>query len=171
MAVKNQLSQKEKRWADERIQFTQQVTQLQGELRVAKANSDMEVEEVRKGLLEESRTLDEKREKLDNDLNSHKTTVREFRAKELASDLKSKGVEVELQSLLDAEDSEAMAKDLLVEFQGKEIVRLKTQPQPGSPESVFESGSGGVVRKSAKDMPDAEFNTHWANLNRQAVAK
>lgn len=173
VAIKNILRDKEKRWEVERTALTQKVSQLENVVKIAKTNGEdsAEVEAVKKMLLDQDSEVATKRVKLDEDLNSYSKREREFRARELASDLKVKGVEIEPDALLDEEDMETKSKDLLVEFQAKEIERLKTQPSGKSPESVFEDGSGGVLKKQVKDMTDAEFAAFEKHLKQGALSK
>jgi hypothetical protein len=82
------------------------------------------------------------------------------RAKELTMDYKSKGLEIDEQSLLDAEDMELYAKDRHLEFLATENEKLKKEPSNPA-ETVFESGDGKAIKKSVADMSDAEFEAHW----------
>ena len=169
LAQKNIWAGKEKKWETEKSQLMQTINGLQGELKVAKANSDSEVDEVRKELLDDDKRLTEKRNKLEEDLNSHAKSQREFRAKEIASDLKSKGVEIDVESLLGEEDMEKHALTLHADFLTKENERLKKEPN--TPESVFDQGQGNVLKKQPKDMDDKEFAGFWKSQQQTALAK
>lgn len=171
IALKQILKDKEKKWDTEKAQFNSRIVQLQNEVKIAKAdgeNSD-EVELVKKHLLEQAEQVTKDRSKLDDDLNSYKLKEREFRARDIASTLKSKGVEITVESLLNEEDMDSKSKDLLVEHLAKENESLKKAPS--SPESVFESGSGGVVKKQVRDMDDKEFAAYEKQLTQAALLK
>ncbi len=164
LAVKAKLRDTERKLQDTNTQHSQTLAQLNNELKIAKANGDSseEVELVRKHLLDQADGIKTDRAKYDTDLAGLTDREKKVRAKELATDLKSKGLEVDIQSLIDAEDMERHSKDLLVEFQGKEIERLKTEPR--SAESVYERGAGGVLKKMPKEMTDAEFTQYEKSL-------
>jgi hypothetical protein len=154
IAAKKAGEHREKVLRDQLAQVSQSVSRLENELKIAKANGEDndEVRKVKELLLEQDRVLEEKRSKYEQDLASVSDRERKARARELVVDLKGKGVEVEVDTLLGAEDMDRHSKDLLVEFQAKEIERLKAQPAKGTPESVFDLGNGGVTKKSIKDI-------------------
>lgn len=171
IAVKQISKDKEKRWDAERVQLTNQVKQLQDEVKIAKASGtdSEEIEIVKKHLLDQAEALKNDRVKYDEDLNSHKKREREFRAKELASSLKAKGVEITSESLQDEEDMDGKAKDLLVDFLAKENENLKKSPS--SQESVFESGSGGVLKVMPRDMTKDQFDAFETKLKQTALSR
>lgn len=172
LTIKGIMRSKEKKWEMRETELTGQVSQLQNQLKIAKANGEdsEEVRLVKQDLIDQAKELETKRSKLDDDLNSHTKREREFRARVIAADLKSKGVEVEVESLLDAEDMERHSKDLLVDYLAKENEALKKGPQERSPESVFERGSGGLFKKMPKDMNREEFAELEKNLKLQAAS-
>ncbi len=159
LAIKGILRSKEKKWESEKAELTGKVSQLDNQLKIAKANGDdsEEVAVVKQMLLDQAKEVEGKRAKLDEDLSSHTKREREFRARQVASDMKSKGVEVDVESLLEVEDFERHAQGLLVDHLAKENETLRKNPQGNSPESVFDLGAGGVVKKSFKDMTPVEF--------------
>lgn len=146
---------------------------LERQLKTAKANleDDDEVKEVREYLMQHDAEVSQKAKDAEARDTSLKERERKVRARELVADYKAKGLELTEDGLLSAEDMETYAKDSHAEFQAKEIERLKNQPQAGSPEGVFESGRGGVVKKQPKDMTDAEFDAHWQSLQAGALSK
>lgn len=172
IAIKQMFRDKEKKWESEKQSLTNQIGQLNNEIKIAKVNGEdtAEVELVKKHLLEQAEAIQEKRTKLEEDLNSYGKRDKEFRAREIASDLKSKGVEVTVDTLLSEENMDVKAKDLLVDHLAKENEALKKAP-PNPGESVFESGSGGVLKKSIKDMDDNEFAKLETRLKEAALSK
>ena len=171
IALKEILKGKEKKWESEKTQFNSRIGQLENELKIAKANGEDtdEVGLVKKHLLDQAEQVNKDRTKLDEDLNSYKLKEREFRARQIAHDLKSRGVEIEVESLLNEENMDAKSKDLLVEHLAKENESLKKTPS--TPESVFESGSGGVTKKQPKDMTNEEFAAFEKSLHRQVLSR
>ncbi len=164
---------REKQAKERESQLSQAVARLENELKIAKANGDdsEEVQLVRQHLLTQNKELDEKRTKHEQDSATLTDRERKARARELVIELKSKGVETDIDALLGAEDMDRHSKDLLVEFLAKENERLKAQPSPNAPESVFDMGSGGVVRKSVKDIDvkTPEGRKQLADFERQLV--
>ena len=173
IAIKNILRDKEKKWDAEREKLTLKTGQLENELKIAKANGDdsEEVAMVKKGLIDQADRVKADREKLGEDLNSYTKREREFRAREIASGLKVRGLEITPESLLAEDDMDSKAKDLLVEHLAKENETLKQSPGKGSPESVFETGSGGVLKKQVKDMTDDEFKSFERQIKQVALSK
>mgnify|MGYP001561540446 CR=1 FL=1 len=173
IAIKQILKDREKKWEIEKTRLFSQVGQLQNELKIAKANGEdsAEVELVKKSLLDQADKIKTDREKFEDDLNSYNKREREFRAGKLAFDLKAKGVEIEAESLLNEEDMDAKSRDLLVEHLAKENESLKANQSNSPGESVFERGSGGLLKKQPKDMDDAEFAGYEKAIKGQALSK
>jgi len=177
LKIKNILKDKEKKWETAETNFKSQISQLQNEVKIAKANGENteEVDLVKKHLVEQAEQIEKARSKLTEDSNSHTKREREFRAREIASDLKSRGVEVTVESLLDEENMDIKAKDLLVDHLAKENETLKKSPAPG--ESVFESGTGGILKKSVKDIDTStpegkkEFAQYEKQLREVALSR
>lgn len=130
-----------------------------------------EVKELREYLLQKDGELTDRENKFKEQETSVSKRGREVRAKELAIDLKSKGVEFDDATLLGAEDMEKHASDLYVEFLAKENEKLKTTPQANSPEAVFESGEGAHIKKTVAQMTDAEFTAHWNAQKQEALSR
>ena len=130
-----------------------------------------EVKELREYLLQKDGELTARENKFKEQETSVSKRGREVRAKELAIDLKSKGVEFDETTLLGVEDMEKHASDLYVEFLAKENEKLKATPQANSPEAVFESGEGANIKKSVTQMTDAEFEAHWNAQKQEALSR
>ena len=147
-------------------------SQYEAQLKTAKANleDDDEVKEVRAYLLKMDEDLAKKGEEIKRNGIAHTTRERAVRAKELKLDYKSKGLELEEEALIGAEDMEKFVTDRYVEFQAKEIEGLKKNPSNPS-ETVFESGAGSVVKKSPMQMTDQEFEKHWQGQKAEALSK
>ena len=158
------------------------------ELRNARLDlgDDESVSVVRKHLLEEARALEDKRSKHEEDLTTFSEREREVTAKELALNLKNKGVEVTPTVLLEAEDMSTKANDLYAAFLEEKAKEKKeaggkegpSQESKESPESeaeektkVYESATPMLTKKQPKDMNDTEFNEYWEHLKQESLSK
>jgi len=147
------------------------VRTLEAQLKTSKLNleDDEKMKEVRSYLLDEDKRIQDLQAEIDKKVASVKERERGARAKELALDGKSKGLEITPEELLEAEDMEKFSSTKYVEFLAKENERLKNEPS--TPETVFERGAGGVVTKTVANMSDAEFDKHWDSSMQGALQK
>lgn len=130
---------------------------------------DDEMKEVRKYLLEHEENLVKKERELSDRETAALERERKSHAKELVSEYKGRGLELSEEELLNAEDMDGFVKDAHADFLAKENERLKANPS--GPESVFDQGSGAVVKKEPKDMTDAEFTAYYSNLEKATLSK
>lgn len=171
-------------------EMKRKLADTESELRNARLDLDDDdsVSVVRKHLLEEARALEDKKARYEEDLAELKERDREATAKELALNLKNKGLDVKPETLLEADDLKAKANDLLATFlEEKEKKAEKKEPpkeekkepsQESVPEpeaekqdKVYESATPMLVKKQPKDMNDKEFDEYYENLKREALSK
>ena len=156
---------REKKALDELATTKSKLAEAEAELetRATDTDDDEEVKKVREMLVTESKKNANERAALDKDKASLAEERKEARVKTLATEYA-----VELDDIKDAEDPEKEALRLVNERLTKE----KTEKAETTPESVFESGSGGGVKVNVRDLSDAEFTktyeakVHEASLKR-----
>lgn len=173
-ALKAQVDELTRRVAAEQTARRQAESQIQ--ILRANAADDEEVKKIRDYLLSEDTRLSTEREKYDKDVTALKDRERKVRAGEIASDLKSKGVEFDMETLQNAEDIEKFSHDLYVEHLAKENEELKkakeTPQEPQNPaESVVERGTGGLVKKGVWAQSDKEFDQTYETMRQEALSK
>ena len=66
---------------------------------------------------------------------------------------------------------EKHSSELYVDFLAKENEKLKAQAPAKSPESVFDMGGGGVLKKAIWDMKPEEFKAYEAQLKQEALSR
>lgn len=165
----SQLSEKDTKIAE----LSTSTSELQKQLKAAKANleDDDEVKEVRQYLLDEGARI----AKLEAEHKTRESSMtereRKVRAKELVADYAAKGLTLKEDDLLTAEDMEKHGSDSYTKFLAEENAKLKSQPKQGTPESVFDGGPGGIVKKQPKDMTDQEFTAYYDGLRQEALSK
>ena len=180
IAVKKGAIEREKRLREQIEDLNRRVVdsesrqrQAESQLKIAKTNldDDVEVKSVREYLLSEDARLKQERQKYQDDLTSFDKRERGVRAKELHMDLQSKGVEIDLDSLLGAEDMEGESHRIFTEFLVKQNEELKKGKGTSPAESVFESGAGASTKKQPKDMTTPEFAEHVRTLKQMALSE
>ncbi len=156
---------REKTLKDELAGVRTKLAEAEAELetRATDTDDDEEVKKVREMLVADSKKNANERAQIDKDKASLAEERKEARVKSLASEF-----EVDLDDIKNAEDPEKEALRLVNERLTKE----KTEQVEKTPESVFESTSGGGVKQNVRDMSDDEFNktyeakVHEASLKR-----
>jgi len=179
----------------ENKELKRKLADIESELKNSKLDldDDENVKSVRKHLLDEANDLQDKLDKYQEDLTGLDEREKTVIAKELVLDLKNKGVETTVETLVESEDMKAEANDLYAKFlsektkaekkagdsqESKEPNDGSATPEPDADstetddapekEKVYESNTPTLVKKQPKDMTDAEFDQHWATLNRGA---
>ena len=149
----------------ERDSALSSLAQVKTELKVAKVSEvdDDEVVKVKKSLLEEDERIRAGKEKFDKDLASLKKRELEVEAKVFATKY---GVKVE--DISGEETIEAM-KIKALELHAEQLVKAKEETP--EPESVFESGAGGLFKKKVADMDNKEFDQAWDKQKQEALSK
>lgn len=107
------------------------------------------------------RDVEAREAKLKEDLASYEERDKESRVQALASEH-----QVEVDAIKDAEDPEKEALRLVNERLAKEKLELEGK----TPESVFETVGGGVIKKKIADMNDAEFAQKEKELKAEALS-
>ncbi len=157
IALREGSKSREKRLKAELDEAQRKIEELSDKERIARLNGvdDDEVKAVKKYLLEEEDRVNKLRAKHEKDVASYQERERGVRARELAAEYKQRGVEVDLDNLLNSEDMEKVALDRYAAFLAEENKRLK-ETKPPEP-SVFESTPAGTSKKMPKNMTDEEF--------------
>lgn len=164
-AFKEGAIRREKKLKEQLEERDAQIASLQGELRIAKMDVDDadDVKAVKAHLLERESEVNKKLQQHQKDLTSIAEREKKVRAQELAAEYKEKGLTVDVESLLSAEDMDRFTLDRYAEFLAEENKKLKEK----SPESrVFETGAVSVSRKQPKDMTDEEFADYAKELKK-----
>jgi len=166
IAFKKGALDREKRLKEELAEVRVQLNALASELKVAHTDveDDEEVKKVKEYLLSEEKRIQKERAKLETDVTAHKERERAVRASELATEY---GIDKE--AILAEEDIEVTAIKLHAEKLAKEVEELK-EKQP-SPESVYETGTGGKIKVAPADMSQEDFDAHYEQLKRDSLSK
>ncbi len=136
-----------------------EVEKAAGELRITKmnANDDEEVKTVKNYLLQkeqELRELEAAHSKRGTDLTERE---RKVKAKELVTDYKGRGVELDVETLLSEDDMDVYAMSKFSEHLAEVEKRVKETPPS---RAVYESTLASTNRKMPKDMNDAELEAY-----------
>ena len=147
--------------------------QAESQMKVLKANLEdgTAEKEIRDFLLAEEERVNKLRGETEGNVATLKEREKVARAKELAMDLKSKGVEIDHQSLLDADSMELKAKDVYIEFLAKQREEAKKEETPA--ETVFDRGKGAVSKKDvwAMDTKTEEGRKQFAAYEKELKQK
>ena len=165
IAFKKGSTEREKKLREELEESKAKLTQAESETKLAKMNveDDEVVSTVKAHLVEEDRRIRGERAKLDKDLASLEEREREARVQALASEH-----QVDIDAIKYADDPEKEA----LKIKGERLTREKQElEKEKTPESVFESGTPGTVKKSIWDMSDDDFNAHVEKQKREALSK
>ena len=171
-AFKEGALKREKKLKEQLEERDAQIASLQGELRIVKMDVDDadDVKAVKAHLLERESKLNSEVTKHQKDLTSFIEREKKVRAQELAAEYKEKGLTVDVESLLSAEDMDRVIMDKYTEFLAEENQKLKTAKTSESGKSVFETGAASVSRKQPADMTDEELVVYANKLDIQAEA-
>ena len=161
MAVKNKASEELRRLKEELADKVAELANAKSELEVSHTDveDDEEVQKVKAYLLSREKDINSKEAKLQKDLASYEEREKESRVQSLAS-----LHQVELDAIKDAEDPEKEALRLVNE-------RLSGELEKKASESVFETGSVGIVKKKVADMDDKEFEEFEQRLKKESLSK
>jgi len=165
IAVKRKAQEIEKRLREELAELKGKLAEAESELEIGATDveDDEEVKKVKTYLKGEDNKIKQERAKLDADLAAFQERERESRVQTLASQY-----QVEIDAIKDAEDPEKEALRLANERLAKEKEEAETK---ASPESVFEHGAGGIVKKPILDMNDAEFEAKEKALKAESLSR
>lgn len=171
---------REKKLKEDLARLQEQLAAEQGlrrkaesDAKMAKANlsDDDEVAKVRQMLIDQDKEYQEKIKKHESDLASLTKREREVRAKELMAEYGAKGVKIDAESLQNVDDLEGHFKEAYVAHLAKENEELKQKSPAVTPESVFERGTGGVLKKTPADMTTQEFDQFYEAQKKEALSK
>ncbi len=123
--------------------------------RLSGVDDDDDVKAVKKYLLEQEEEINKSRAKHEKEVASFQEREKGVRAKELVAEYKQRGVEIDVEALLNSEDMERVSLDRYSVFLAEENKKLKETKTPEP--RVFESISAGTSRKMPKDMTNEEF--------------
>ena len=139
IAFKKSAESREKKFKQELEELNKRVAdaeagrrQVESQLKITKVDleDDEEVKKVREFLLNEDKRIENEAKKLQERLDSFTKRERGVMAKELAFEMKSKGVELKEEALLEAEDMKAKAAEVYTEFLVQQNENLKRQGSP-----------------------------------------
>ena len=164
IALKKGSIEREKRLKEELATIKEELAQSKAELKITQTDveDEEEVKTVKKYLLEQEKKIRAEKTKLEEDLTSFKERERGVRASELATKY---GIDRE--TILAEEDIETTSLNLYAERLAKENEELKTKTS----ESIYESGTPGIVKKGVWDKTDEEFQADVAKQRREALTR
>lgn len=157
--------------------LTTEASTAKAQLKTVKSNleDDGEVSELRDYLLKEDEKNQANSSKNEQDRTSLDKREREVRVKEIVAEYKSKGVELDSDEIVKADDMDNFAVAAFNDHLAKENEALRkgeTPENPNSPESVLDINTGTPIsKKKVADMSNEEFDKSWASMNAEALAK
>jgi len=157
IALREGSKSREKKLKAELEEAERKIEELTDQNKIAEVSADDDdaVKAVKKYLLEKEREINKARAKYEKDVASYQEREKGVRARELAAEYKQRGVEIDLDSLLNSEDMEKVSLDRYAAFLAEENKKLKETKAPEP--SVFESTVAGTSKKQPKNMTDEEF--------------
>ncbi len=167
-AFKEGALNREKKLKEKLEERDAQIAKIEGELRIVKMDVDDadDVKAVKAHLLERESKLNAETSKHQKDLTSLVEREKKVRAMELAAEYKEKGLTIDVETLLSAEDMDRLVLDKYTESLAEENKKLKGTKPPESEPRVFETGAVSVSRKQPKDMTDEEHRKNKEDLKR-----
>ncbi len=168
MTIKTQLNQMRSELAETKTRLAT----AEGEAKIVKTGNEDEegFSKIKQFHLDREKDLNERQAKLEGDETAFGTRERAVSAKEIVADLRQKGVETNVETLLAEEDMSGFAHTAYVEHLAKENEELKKKTETSS--SVFDTaGAGGVVKKGILDQTTEEFAETEKRLKAEALPK
>ena len=145
----------------------QTIGSLQDELKVVGADmeDDEKIKSVRNYLLSERKKLDGERAKHQTAVTDIEERERAVAVKELVAEFRSKGVEVDAETLMDEKEPRLKCMELYA-------AHLEQEKEEKTPESkIYQTGAYGVIKKMPKDMDDKEFADYEKTIKAEALSK
>ena len=166
IVFKKSSTNREDKLRNELVDLKGKLAEVESALKIAKVNADDEgeVSEVKKFLFAEEKRIQGLQATYEKDLTSFQERERGVRAKELATEY---GIDVES---IGVEDD--MEKAALRLYAGRLAEEKKAlEEKKPTPESVFETGPGGVIKTSPKDMSDKDFDDYVKARREEALSR
>ena len=145
------------------------IVSLEDELKVVSADveDDEKIKNVRSYLLTASKKLDGERAKHLKTVTEIEERERAVAVKELVAEFRSKGVDVDTETLMDEKEPRLKCMELYAAH-----LEGKTKEEEKTPESkIYETGAHGVIKKMPKDMDDKEFAEYEKTIKAEALSK
>lgn len=147
----------------------QRIGSLEDELKVVGADmeDDEKIKNVRNYLLLERKKLDGERAKDKKTATELEEREQAVAVKELVAEFRSKGVEVDAETLMDEKEPRLKCMELYATH-----LEQTAKEEKGTPESkIYETGAHGVIKKMPKDMDDKEFADYEKTIKAEALSK
>jgi len=152
IAFKKSSEGREKKLKGQLEDMTAKVAELAGQVDILGTNTDDddEVKSVKALLVKRDREVSAKESEHKKREAALTERERVASAKDIVSEYKERGVELDVDALL-AEESESAMKEIAMNAWADSLVK-KEREEPSESKEVFETGTGGTIRKDPYEM-------------------